>query len=82
MEQAAQGSGHGPKCQSSGSVWAALWHRVWILGGPVWSQGLDLVIHVGWDILLFMQQIGEVTPAGYYNTHISSDGLQLIAFKF
>ena len=26
---------------------SALRHRVWVLGGAVWSQGLDVVIPVG-----------------------------------
>ena len=60
MEQPAQGSGHSPECQRSRSVWMQLSDnilrlRVWIWGGPVWSQELDSMISVGslptWDLL-------------------------------
>ena len=59
MERPAQGSGHGPQCQSSGSVWRALSTlRVWILGGAVWSQGLDSMILVGpFQLLWFYDSI-------------------------
>ena len=51
-----EGSGHGTGCPGQ-RVWPqvlefeehfdnALRHRVWILGGPVWSQGLDMVVPV------------------------------------
>ena len=48
MEQAAQGSGHGLKLpEFKKHLDNTLSHRVWILGGPVWSQQLDSVIFVG-----------------------------------
>jgi len=44
MEQAAQGSGHGPKLlEFKEHLNRVLRHRVCILGGTVWSQGLDMV---------------------------------------
>lgn len=43
MEQAAQGSVHGPKCCSLRSIWTALSDRGFDFG---WNQGLDLMILV------------------------------------
>ena len=48
MEWDAQGSGHGPKvpelkkCSDN-----TLRCRIWIWGGPLWSQELDSVIPLG-----------------------------------
>ena len=48
MEQAAQGSGHSPELlEFKECLDAALRHRVCCLGGPVWSQELDLMVLVG-----------------------------------
>ena len=51
-----QGSGHGPELlEFKEHLDMTLKHWVCILGGPVWSQGLDSVVVVGplqlWDIL-------------------------------
>jgi len=43
MEQAAQGSVHGPKCCSLRSIWTELSDRGFDFG---WNQGLDLMILV------------------------------------
>ena len=43
MEQAAQGSG----CTLQEFMDNTMRHRVWILGGPVWSQELESVVLVG-----------------------------------
>ena len=54
MEQAAQGSGHSPELlELKQCLNSVLGHRVWIWGGPVWSEGLDLMISMG----LFQLQI-------------------------
>ena len=48
MEQLAQGNGHGPRLlEFEECLDTALSHRVWILGGAVWSQGLHSVILAG-----------------------------------
>ena len=48
MEQAAQGSGHGPKLpEFKEHLDSALRHRVWVLEGPVGTQELDSMILVG-----------------------------------
>ena len=48
MERDVQGSGHGPEgpelLEFLECLDAALRHRCWIWGGPVRSQGLDLMI--------------------------------------
>lgn len=45
---APQGGGHGPRLpEFKECLDTALRHRVWILGGPVLSQGLDSAIPVG-----------------------------------
>ena len=45
LEQAPQGSGHGPKLlEFMKRLDNALSHTVWFLGGPVWSQELDSMI--------------------------------------
>jgi len=45
MEQAPWGSGHSSEQpEFEDHLDSALRHRVWILGGPVWCQGLDSVI--------------------------------------
>ena len=42
MEQAAQGSGRGPELpEFKEPLDNAIRHRVWILSGPVWGQGLE-----------------------------------------
>ena len=48
LEQAPQGSGHGPKLlEFKKRLDNALSHTVWFLGGPVWSQELDSMILMG-----------------------------------
>ena len=48
MEQAAQGSGHRPELlELNKHLDGTFRHTVWILGGPLWSQELDLMILVG-----------------------------------
>jgi len=48
VEWAAQGSGHSPELLEFKELLdSTLRHRVWILGGSVWSQGLDSRILVG-----------------------------------
>ena len=34
-------------------------HWVWILGGPVWSQGLDLIPVVPFQLRIFYDPIGN-----------------------
>ena len=47
MEQTAYGSEHGPELPEFKEPFDnTIRHRVWILGGPVWSQGFDSVTHV------------------------------------
>ena len=47
MEQAAQGSEHGPDLpELKKHLDNMLRCRVWVLGGPVWSQELDSMILV------------------------------------
>ena len=46
MEQAAQGSGHSPKCQSSGSIWDLSEIRFDFSSAPIWIQVLDFMILV------------------------------------
>ena len=47
MEQAAQGSGNGPRLlEFKEHLDNTLRHRISISGGPVWSQDLDLMILV------------------------------------
>jgi len=46
-EQTHQGSDHGPELpEFKECLDSILRHGVWILGGPVWSQGLDMVVPV------------------------------------
>ena len=48
MERAAEGSGHGPEIREfKERLDTTLRHRVWILGGPVWSQELDSMTLTG-----------------------------------
>jgi len=48
MDQLAQGNGHGPRLlEFEECLDTALSHRVWILGGAVWSQELESVTLVG-----------------------------------
>ena len=48
MEQAQQGSGHGPRLtELKEHLDITLRHRVWSLGGAVWGQELDSMILMG-----------------------------------
>jgi len=45
MEQASQGNDQGPEMlEFKRRLDFALRHWIWVLGGPVWSQELDLVL--------------------------------------
>jgi len=45
MEQAAQGTGHGPKLlEFKEHLESSLRHRIWLSGGPVWGLELDMIL--------------------------------------
>ena len=48
MERIPKGSRHSPELlEFKGHLDTTLRHKVWILGGPVWSHGLGSIILVG-----------------------------------
>ena len=54
MEQAVEGRGHSPELtEFRESLDTALRHRVWILGGPVWSQELDSILMGPFQLRVF-----------------------------
>ena len=65
MERAAQGSGHGPELpEFKEHLDTSLRHRVWFLGGPVWSQELDSMILVGpFQLKIFYDSMIKKGPA-------------------
>jgi len=77
MEQAPQGSGHSPKCWSSGSVRAALSDIGLDLGSPVWNWELDFrILMHPFQLSLFCDgaTLGFCPRASFYDLSSSKFG--------
>jgi len=71
MEQAPQCSGHSPKQLEFKDN--ALRHRVWISGGPVWSQELDALVSVGpFQLRLFYDSLSSASVCVFSSLPVSS----------
>jgi len=72
MEQAAQGSGHSPELpEFKKYLHNTHRHRVWILGGAVWSQELSTMILVRtFQLMIFYDYIilSTCVPSSYIPT--------------
>ena len=64
LEQAPHGSRHSPELpELRKSLDNGVGHRVWILGGSVWCQGLDLMVPSNSGCSMFLIPAEEFLPA-------------------
>lgn len=70
MEWAAQGSGHGPESQSSGSVWTLLsdiGFEFWVVlcGAKSWTRSLWVPYNPAYSVILLCSPYGFKGPADF-----------------